>query len=94
MKRSRRELLASSVASAAFATTPLKTAPKADAWMPKLSENLNDVTPSTRRWLKQLGCTTVIFQGTDSVDPDHKGYWNRRRHNARKEELPGSRYGA
>jgi hypothetical protein len=27
------------------------------------------------RWLKQLGCTTVIFQGTDSVDPDHKGYW-------------------
>jgi len=46
-----------------------------DAWMPKLSENLKDVEPGTLRWLKQLGCRHVIFQGTDDVDRDSKGFW-------------------
>jgi mannonate dehydratase len=46
-----------------------------DAWMPKLSENLNDVEPATLRWLKQLGCRHVIFQGTDDVDRGGKGFW-------------------
>ena len=46
-----------------------------DAWMPKLSENLNDVEPATLRWLKQIGCRHVIFQGTDGVDRDGKGFW-------------------
>jgi mannonate dehydratase len=46
-----------------------------DAWMPKLSENLQDVEPATLRWLKQLGCRHVIFQGTDDVDRDGKGFW-------------------
>ena len=44
-------------------------------WKPRLSENLADVQPATLRWLAQLGCRHVIFQGTDSVDPDRKGYW-------------------
>ena len=43
--------------------------------MPKLSENLADVRPATLRWLKQLGSRHVVFQGTDSVDPDNKGFW-------------------
>jgi mannonate dehydratase len=43
--------------------------------MPRLSENLADVTPETLRWLAQLGCKHVVFQGTDGVDPDRKGYW-------------------
>src|SRR5262245_44406641 len=46
-----------------------------DAWLPKLSENLNDVEPGTLRWLKQIGCRHVIFQGTDAVDRGGKGYW-------------------
>jgi mannonate dehydratase len=45
-------------------------------WAPKLSENLADVNPDTLRWLKQLGCKHVIFQGTDSVDTEKKGYWS------------------
>jgi mannonate dehydratase len=44
-------------------------------WMPKLSENLADVNPETLRWLKQLGCQHVIFQGTDGVDRGQKGFW-------------------
>jgi len=46
-----------------------------DVWMPKLSENLGDVEPATLRWLKQIGCRHVIFQGTDGVDRDGKGFW-------------------
>ena len=46
-----------------------------DTWMPKLSENLKDVEPATLRWLKQLGCRHVIFQGTDEVDREGKGFW-------------------
>jgi mannonate dehydratase len=40
-----------------------------------LSENLADVNADTLRWLHQLGCKHVIFQGTDGVDPDRKGFW-------------------
>src|SRR5262249_29087345 len=31
--------------------------------------------PETLRWLQQLGCKHVIFQGTDHVDTDKKGFW-------------------
>jgi mannonate dehydratase len=41
-----------------------------------LSENLADVNPDTLHWLAQLGCKHVIFQGTDGVDTDRKGYWS------------------
>ena len=50
-------------------------APKQRPWTPKLSDNLADVNPDTLRWLKQLGCKHVIFQGTDGVDTERKGYW-------------------
>jgi mannonate dehydratase len=59
---------------AATAAAPQNRA-RPDAWMPKLSENLADVSPASLRWLKQLGCRHVIFQGTDDVDQDRKGYW-------------------
>jgi mannonate dehydratase len=51
-------------------------APRKEAWEPKLSENVADVQPATLRWLKQLGCRHVIFQGTDHVDTERKGYWS------------------
>src|SRR5262249_25992687 len=59
------------------ATTPSKAqaAPRAQRGMPKLSENLADVNPETLRWLKQLGCKHVIFQGTRGGGADRKGYW-------------------
>src|SRR5262245_39048761 len=47
-----------------------------EKWIPKLSENLADVNADTLRWLAQLGCKHVIFQGTDGVDADRKGYWS------------------
>ena len=46
-----------------------------DIWMPKLSENVHNVELSTLRWLKQLGCKHVIFQGTDQIDSGNKGFW-------------------
>jgi mannonate dehydratase len=79
MKTTRRRLLLSSAA--ALAPVPSRAGaaslrPRApDAWQPKISENLNDVEPSTLRWLKQLNCKYVIIQGTDRVDRDNKGYW-------------------
>lgn len=48
---------------------------KPGPWQPKLSENLHNVEPDTLRWLKQIGCRHVIFQGTDEVDRDGKGFW-------------------
>jgi mannonate dehydratase len=75
MKMTRRNLLATSAA--ALAVRPLRggRAPRKDSWAPTLSENLANVNPSTLRWLAQMGCRHVIFQGTDGVDPDNKGYW-------------------
>ena len=76
MQTTRRRLLlapaATALAPAACAQDPLS---RPGAWLPKLSENLSDVRPATLRWLGQLGCRHVIFQGTDGVDQDKKGYW-------------------
>src|SRR5437867_5785340 len=73
MKTTRRTFLLSSAAT--LAAAPAQTAPPQGTWTPRLSENLADVNPETLRWLKQLGCKHVIFQGTDGVDRDRKGYW-------------------
>ena len=70
MKTTRRSLLLSPAIALAR-----PAAPRPDVWMPKLSENLADVEPPTLRWLKQIGCKHVIFQGTDLIDRDGKGYW-------------------
>src|SRR5262245_16255076 len=78
MRTHRRGFLLSSAATLAAAPAATAAKPHADRWNPKLSENLADVNPETLRWLKQLGCRHVIFQGTDGVDPDHKGYWSER----------------
>jgi mannonate dehydratase len=51
--------------------------PRQYRWMPKLSENLPNCQVSTLKWLRQLGCTYVIFQGTDQVDTARKGYWTK-----------------
>ena len=45
--------------------------------MPKLSDNLPDCDIATLKWLRQMGCTDVIFQGTDEVDTAKKGYWTK-----------------
>ena len=83
MKTTRRGFLLSSLAACA-ACAPLarvdqtrakKRARREDAWRPRLSENLRDVEPATLRWLRQIGCEHVIFQGTDRVDRDRKGFW-------------------
>ena len=75
MKTTRRNMLISSAAALAAPRVGTAKAVPPRRWDPKISENLADVEPSTLRWLKQLGCKHVIFQGTDPVDPDHKGYW-------------------
>jgi mannonate dehydratase len=66
MKTTRRTLLFSPAALAL---------PRQPAWIPMISENIPSVDPVMLRWLKQMGCTHAIFQGTDSVDHDKKGYW-------------------
>src|SRR5215470_117653 len=68
------------VRATAAATVSASTVRAADAskpglWAPKFSENLADVNADTLRWLAQMGCKHVIFQGTDTVDADKKGYW-------------------
>jgi mannonate dehydratase len=76
MKPTRRRFLSASAAAlAAGSAAPSAAAAPKEKWLPKLSENLADVSPETLRWLKQLGCKHVIFQGTDGVDRDKKGYW-------------------
>jgi mannonate dehydratase len=75
METSRRAFLLTSAATLAAGSAPARTAAPASAWQPKLSDNLADVSPPTLRWLKQFGCRHVIFQGTDHVDADNKGYW-------------------
>jgi mannonate dehydratase len=74
MKPSRRNFLLASAAAAAELPAAQPGARPAK-WQPKLSENLADVNPETLRWLKQLGCQHVIFQGTDRVDQGNKGFW-------------------
>jgi mannonate dehydratase len=79
MKTTRRNFLAATAATVAAAPSLAadeRPAPRPGKWQPKLSENLADVAPDTLRWLAQLGCKHVIFQGTDGVDADKKGYWS------------------
>ena len=73
--KTRRYLLFSSLIASAIRPTGAVETKRPSLWMPKLSENVADVNPSTLRWLKQLGCKHVIFQGTDRVDSENKGYW-------------------
>src|SRR5579862_10055530 len=74
MRPTRRHFLLAGAA--ALAKAPAAHAkPPAGKWLPKLSENLADVNPETLRWLKQLGCQHVIFQGTDGVDRGKRGFW-------------------
>ena len=83
MDMTRRSLLLAPAASWAMRTSlafsdeapARKPSRRRDAWMPKLSENLHNVELATLRWLKQIGCRHVIFQGTDRVDADKKGFW-------------------
>ncbi len=75
MTTTRRHFVLSAAALTA-GTAPAAEAPKLPKWEPKLSENLADVNPDTLRWLAQLGCKHVIFQGTDGVDSERKGYWS------------------
>src|ERR1700758_4795142 len=75
MKLTRRTIISAAAAASALHAAPRSGLRKPDTWMPRLSENLADTKPQTLRWLKQLGCTTVIFQGTDDVDSDRKRYW-------------------
>jgi mannonate dehydratase len=78
MPTTRRAFLVSSAAALAPVSTKAEKMPKPQLpkWMPRLSENLHNVEVDTLRWLKQLGCQHVIFQGTDSVDMGRKGYWD------------------
>src|SRR5206468_4176592 len=75
MDKTRRYLLFSPLLASVLRQTRAAEIKKPSPWVPKLSENLADVNPSTLRWLKQLGCKHVIFQGTDQVDSENKGYW-------------------
>lgn len=77
MKPTRRTfvLCSAGMVAAGESAAPLHAA-AAERWLPKLSENLADVKPETLRWLKQLGCKHVVFQGTDGVDLQKKGFWN------------------
>jgi mannonate dehydratase len=78
MPVTRRVFVLSSTAVLSGSCQPAQAAeaPKRGRWLPKLSENLADVNTATLRWLKQLGCNHVIFQGTDGVDSERKGYWS------------------
>src|SRR5436305_1686549 len=71
----RRTFLLSSAAALAAGPVAAQAPRKAETWTPKLSENLPDVTPESLRWLAQLGGKHVIFQGTDGVDAEKKGFW-------------------
>jgi D-mannonate dehydratase len=75
MKTNRRGFLFSSAGVIAAASARGDSLPRRESWSPRLSDNLAEVSPGTLRWLKQFGCRHVVFQGTDKVDADHKGYW-------------------
>jgi mannonate dehydratase len=72
----RRTFLLTSAVALAADPAAAQAPRRAEPWMPKLSENLADVNPDTLRWLAQLGCKHVIYQGTDGVDAEKKGYWS------------------
>jgi mannonate dehydratase len=72
----RRGFVLATAAALSATAAPAADGPKPGPWTPKLSENLADVNPETLRWLRQLGCKHVIFQGTDGVDAERKGYWS------------------
>jgi len=79
MPITRRNLIEASAAAlsvSALHGQTAQTSPRRYAWTPRLSENLNDVNPSTLKWLKQVGCNHVVLQGTDWVDAAKKGYWS------------------
>ena len=79
MQTTRRGFLLGSLATAAAppaSAQPAARPARPGPWQPKLSENLADVAPDTLRWLAQLGCRHVVFQGTDGVDADKKGCWS------------------
>lgn len=73
MKTTRRKFVMAS--GIALASSQARGEEARKPWQPKLSENLADVHPATLRWLRQMGCKHVIFQGTDGVDQDKKGFW-------------------
>ncbi len=92
MTSTRRNALKLAALAAASGSAPAVTprGPRTYKWMPKLSENLPDCEIPTLKWLRQLGCTYVIFQGTDRVDRDRKGYWTKediRPHKANCEQM-------
>jgi mannonate dehydratase len=76
MRATRRDFMLATAATLSASAVSATDAPKPGPWTPKLSENLADVNPDTLHWLKQLGCKHVIFQGTDGVDSERKGYWS------------------
>jgi mannonate dehydratase len=75
MKTTRRHFFLFPALALATGPSVVKKGRATGRWIPKLSENLADVNPPTLRWLKQIGCNHVIFQGTDGVDTGQKGYW-------------------
>jgi mannonate dehydratase len=75
MNSTRRHFLLASAAALTAPGAQAQNKPARRQWSPKLSENLADCNPETLRWLAQLGCKHVIFQGTDHVDADKKGFW-------------------
>jgi mannonate dehydratase len=77
MTTTRRNFLLGSAAVISAAPALAEAPRQKTPWTPKLSDNLADVKPGTLRWLRQLGCKHVIFQGTDHVDVQQKGYWTR-----------------
>src|SRR5262249_47434761 len=68
MHVTRRGFVLAGAAALSATAVPAADGPKPGPWAPKLSENLADINPETLRWLGQLGCKHVIFQGTDGVD--------------------------
>jgi len=82
MDMSRRSLMCYTVGACAAQAINLEAAVEPgnkprdkQAWEPMISENLPDVKPETLSWLKQVGSNHAIFQGTNHVDQDNKGYW-------------------
>ena len=79
----RRQFLASGAALAAASAARPAAGPDSEndrasaEWSPKVSENLSNVDPDTLLWLAQLGLQWVVYQGTDDVDANGKGYWTR-----------------